>query len=244
MIIAVINAFKSYFDSIKIINELKLWKYFSVPIIISVITAVMIGTATYFLSSDLGTVIAELWPWEFGKETFLLFGNFFSAMVIILAGLILYKYIVLAISSPFMGPVSQKIENHLYGEKYVNKNTSFSESLVRGIRINGRNLIWEIILTFLIVILGLVPLIGVFSSILLILVQAYYAGFGNMDYTLERHYNYKDSIAFVKENKGVAIGNGIVFMLFLIIPIIGVILVLPFSVTAATSETLKKIHSK
>ena len=72
--------------------------------------------------------------------------------------------------------------------------------------------------------------------------QAYFAGFGNMDYTLERHYNFKDSVSFVKRNRGLATGNGIVFMLFLLVPIIGVILVLPFSVTAATTETIKKIQ--
>ena len=65
-----------------------------------------------------------------------------------------------------------------------------------------------------------------------------------MDYTLERHFKYKESINFVKKNKGIAIGNGIVFMLFLLIPIIGVILVLPLSVTAATTETIKKIQLK
>ena len=59
-----------------------------------------------------------------------------------------------------------------------------------------------------------------------------------MDYTLERHLNYKDSITFVKNNKGIAIGNGIVFMLFLLIPVIGIILVLPLSVTAASIKTV------
>ena len=63
-----------------------------------------------------------------------------------------------------------------------------------------------------------------------------------MDYTLERHYNYKDSITFVKQHKGIAIGNGIVFMLLLMIPVIGIILVLPLSVVSATKETVKRVH--
>ena len=75
------------------------------------------------------------------------------------------------------------------------------------------------------------------------MVQSYYAGFGNMDYTLERHYNYKDSINFVRRNRGIAIGNGLVFIMFLLIPFIGVILVLPLSVTAASLSTVKLIKT-
>jgi len=74
-------------------------------------------------------------------------------------------------------------------------------------------------------------------------VQSYYAGFGNMDYTLERHFKYSESIQFVRQNKGIAIGNGIVFMLMLLIPVVGIILVLPLSVTAASTETLKVLQN-
>ena len=96
----------------------------------------------------------------------------------------------------------------------------------------------ELLLTIPILLLGLLPVIGLLSTVLLFLVQAYYAGFGNMDYTLERHFNYKDSLNFVRKHRGVAVGNGIVFMLFLLIPIIGVIFVLPLSVTAASVKTV------
>src|SRR5690554_8052550 len=79
---------------------------------------------------------------------------------------------------------------------------------------------------------------------LLFLVQSYYAGFGNMDYTLERHFKYAESIQFVKKNRGLAIGNGIVFMLVLLIPVVGIILVLPLSVTAASTETLRVLENQ
>ena len=68
-----------------------------------------------------------------------------------------------------------------------------------GIRINLRNLGKELLLTIPILIIGLIPVIGIISTVLLFLMQAYYAGFGNMDYTLERHFNYKQSIQFVRE---------------------------------------------
>ena len=62
-----------------------------------------------------------------------------------------------------------------------------------------------------------------------------------MDYTLERHFNYKESVKFVGRHKGLAVGNGIVFMLLFLIPVLGVILVLPLSVVAASKVTLEEI---
>ena len=100
----------------------------------------------------------------------------------------------------------------------------------------------ELLLTIPILLLGFIPIIGLFSTVLLFLVQAYYAGFGNMDYTLERHFKYNESLQFVRNHRGLAIGNGIVFMLFLLIPIIGVILVLPLSVTAASIKTVEALQ--
>ncbi|MGB6267718.1 MAG: EI24 domain-containing protein, partial [Olleya sp.] len=94
-----------------------------------------------------------------------------------------------------------------------------------------------------ILLLKFIPVVNIFSTALLFLVQGYYAGFGNMDYTLERHYNYKNSIHFIKQNRGIAIGNGVVFILFLLIPVIGVILVLPLSVTAASLSTVKLMNA-
>ena len=92
--------------------------------------------------------------------------------------------------------------------------------------------------------LKFIPLVNIFSTLLLFLLQAYYAGFGNMDYTLERHFNYRDSVHFIQKRRGFAIGNGIVFMLCLLIPVVGIIIVLPLSVTAATTKTLNLLHDK
>jgi CysZ protein len=154
----------------------------------------------------------------------------------------------MALSAPFMSPVSEKIEIHLLGEESKlsdqHRNTSFHQQLWRGIRINVRNLLMELWLTIIILIISLIPVIGWFTSLILFFIQAYYAGFGNMDYTLERHFKYKESVSFVRKHRGIAIGNGIVFMLFLLIPVIGVILVLPLSVTAASTETIKLLSAQ
>lgn len=238
---------KAYTGAFELISKLKLWKYFVIPITISVITATAIGLSAYGFSDDVGKFISRIWVWEWGKETFITISEIFGGLLIIILGLVLYKHIIMALSAPFMSPVSEKIEAHSLGVNSQlskqHRKTSFQQQLWRGIRINVRNLFMELWLTIVILIISLIPIIGWFTSLLLFFVQAYYAGFGNMDYTLERHFKYKESVSFVRKNRGVAIGNGIIFMLFLLIPVIGVILVLPLSVTAASRETVKLLNN-
>ncbi|PTM09386.1 MAG: coproporphyrinogen III oxidase [Bacteroidetes bacterium] len=239
---------KAYAGAFELISKLKLWKYFVIPILISIITAVFIGLSAYGFSDNIGQFISSIWKWEWGKETFTTISEIFGGLIIIVIGLVLYKHIIMALSAPFMSPVSEKIEAHLLGEdsklKHQHRNTSFQEQLWRGIRINIRNLFMELWLTAIILIISLIPVIGWFTSLFLFFIQAYYAGFGNMDYTLERHYKYSESLTFVRKNRGIAVGNGIVFMLFLLIPVIGVILVLPLSVTAASIKTVEVLNSE
>ncbi len=245
MIKNIISSIKAYFGAFSLISKLKLWKYFAVPMLISIVTAISIAVSAYGLSDDIGYYISKIWVWQWGKETFTTIGNVVGGLLIIALGLILYKHIIMALSAPFMSPVSEKIEAYLTGkQEHSHRNTSFFQQLWRGLRINIRNLFMEIILTILILIISIIPVIGWITSILLFVVQAYYAGFGNMDYTLERHYKYADSVKFVRKHRGLAIGNGLVFMGFLFIPVIGVILVLPLSVTAATLKTVEALQPK
>lgn len=210
---------------------------------ISFITATLIGLSVWGFSDNIGELISKLWFWEWGAQTFRTISDILGGLIVVAIGLILYKHIVMALSAPFMSPVSEKIEAHLLGVEHTHRETSNVSQLWRGIRINFRNLFMELLLSIPILILSFIPVVNFFTSILLFLVQSYYAGFGNMDYTLERHFPYAESIRFVKKNKGIAIGNGIVFMLMLLIPVIGIILVLPLSVTASTTETVKLLEA-
>lgn len=243
MIKNILKGLQAYSGGFALLSKLKLWKYFAVPIIISIVVAIIIISASYGLSDNLGQWIAKIWGWDFGKSVFVSFSTIVGGLIILVIGLILFKHIIMALSAPFMSPVSEKIEAYLMGADYVKKpQSSFHAQLWRGIRINGRNLILELIIAIPILLLKFIPVINIFSTILLLMVQAYYAGFGNMDYTLERHFSYRESIRFVKQRKGLAIGNGIGFLLLLLIPFIGVLLVLPLSVTAASIRTVKAIE--
>ena len=239
MIKNIFKGIKAYTGTFKLMRQLGLWKYFGVPILISVVSALLIGLLAWGLSGSIGGLISKIWFWEWGSETFRKISDVLGALTIIALGLIAYKHIILALSAPFMSPVSEKIEAHLLGETHQHRNTSNASQLWRGVRINVRNLLLELMFTIPLLILSFIPGVNIITSVLIFLIQAYYAGFGNMDYTLERHFDYSESTKFARNNSGIAIGNGIVFMAMLFIPVIGIILVLPLSVTASTTETVR-----
>ena len=212
--------------------------------LISFLVFSMILVVSFSLSNSIGSYIASFWSWDFGQETIHAISRFFGGLLIIIFGFISFKHIIMALSAPFMGPISKIIEDDINGVVSQVKTSTPSGLLMRGIRISLRNLLRELVLSIPILLFGLIPVVGFFSVVMLFLMQAYFAGFGNMDYTLERHFSYQKSVFFVKKNKGLAMGNGIVFMLFLLIPFLGVILVHPLSVTAATIVTVKSINKE
>jgi len=243
MIVNIIEGIKAYFGTLGLISKLRLWKYFIIPILISILTGLSILALAYFLSDNIGNIISKIWLWEWGAQTFKTISGVVGALLILALGVVFYKHIVMALSAPFMSPVSEKIEIHLLGaDAHTNRNTTFMQQLFRGLRLNLRNLFRELILIIPLVLLSFIPVIGIMFTILIFLVQAYYVGFGNMDYTMERHLNYKESIQFVKQHRGTAIGNGLVFMLILFIPIIGFILTIPIAVVAASTETVRILN--
>jgi len=232
------NIFKGlqvYTGAYGLISKLKLWKYFIVPIIISIVVFGLVFLSAWGLSDNLGLWIASMWPWDIGKGIITTISTYISGIVILALGLITYKHVIMALSSPFMSPVSEKIEAYYTGQPAKNyTNITFSQQLARSIRISLRNLTKELLYTLPILLLKFIPIVNIFSTALLFLVQAYYAGVSNMDYTLERHFNYRESIQFIKKHRGLAIGNGIGFLLLLLVPVVGIILVLPLSVTSAS----------
>ena len=242
MLKGVYQGCSAYSEVYEIISRLKLWKFFVIPMLISFLVFSMILLVSFSLSSSIGSYIASFWSWDFGQETIHAISRFFGGLLIIIFGFISFKYIIMALSAPFMGPISKIIEDDINGVVSQVKTSTPSGLLMRGIRISLRNLLRELVLSIPILLFGLIPVVGFFSVVMLFLMQAYFAGFGNMDYTLERHFSYQKSVFFVKKNKGIAMGNGIVFMLFLLIPFLGVILVHPLSVTAATIVTVKSIN--
>ena len=231
------SGISSYFSAFQIISKLGLWKYFLVPIVISLFVAGGLWATISALSGSLAAWLLPWIPWELvtGWVLNILFG---------LVGFILFKHLVIACVSPFMTPLAQKVEEHLTGNytKYSGFNGSKAvKDLFRGLSIATRNIFKELFYVIPLFLLGLIPVLTIPCMILIFLIQAYFAGFGNMDYTLEGHYSVRESTRFVKKNRWLAIGNGTVFLLLLGTGI-GFLVAPPLAAVAGAKETVKRLE--
>ena len=198
------------------IPKFGLWSYFLLPGIISVLLAVGIGSISFFLGDDLGELLADLLPeangdgwlggvWNWIKSGLQSVAGWMGSILILAISIILYKNLVIAFVGPFLSPLTEKVEFELTGIKQ--QSPPFFSSLVRGITLALRNIFKEVLLVSILFLIGLFPLFSVPAAILIFIIQAYYAGAGNMDFTLERYFNRKESIRFIRKNKGMAIGT-------------------------------------
>jgi len=125
-------------------------------------------------------------------------------------------FFLLLVLSPVFSLVSEKVTTKLLGKTYHYSTTQFIKDILRGIKITLRNLFYEYLFIALIsILLYLSPknsISNFIGNVLLVLVTSYYYGFTLLDYALENHqFNYKKSLYFVKNNKGISIGLGLVY---------------------------------
>ena len=242
MIADILKGIQTYTRAIKIISKLNLWRFFLVPVIIGLFLGMLFISTAYKLSDDVGLYLSQIWPFEFGKGFIDGLSSWVAGFLIFILGIILYKHALMALASPFMTPVSEKVEAHLTGKTTVINESRFVSQLTRSIQLNTKNLLKELAITLPLMLLSLIPVIGLIGVAFIFYFQAYYTGFGNMDYTLERYFNYKQSKQFVKKNKGLAVGNGAVFTAMLLIPYVGVMIALPIAAVAATINTVERLQ--
>lgn len=142
-----------------------------------------------------------------------------------------------------MSALSEKVEQDITGFE-TNRSVAVNiiPDLIRSLRINFRNIIRELMLTGLLLLFSLIPLVGIASGVLILMVQSYFAGFGNADFWAERHFSYRDTVRFMKSEKGMLVGNGIVYVLILAIPILGAFIAPPLATIAVTIEGTRELE--
>jgi CysZ protein len=215
-----------YFEAIQMASKFKLWRYLWIPGLISILTAFILVFLIFKFAAPLGDLLVAWYKADFAREWFMLAARISAVIVLTGTGLVLFRYIVLILSFPFMSLVSQKLEYGLYGDIAGQVGAypalTFVNELIRGAVISGILISRELGLLIILYILTLIPGMALITTPIIFIVQAYHAGCANLDYTLERYFSVKDALNFMRLEKGMAFGNGAVFLILLGIPVVGI----------------------
>lgn len=231
-----------------------LWWYFLFPILLNILffiggfygIEVLTTTAKEWVSESLSPSNEPLFGIEFLKDTSPYFQKFVGGFIWLIFKLSFFfifatfgGYLVIICLSPVFAILSEKTEEILDGKKYPFNPDQLMRDIVRGILIALRNVSIETFYLLLFFILGFIPLVGQFAAVLLFFISAYFYGFSFIDYSLERqHFSVTQSVQFMRKNKVVAIVNGSVFALIMLIPIIGITLAGFVSIIAVVAATI------
>lgn len=232
-----------YFKHLSLVRKNSLGRYFLAPFLIGIILLGTIGTSAYGLSDNLSRFLVRWYPLEFGANFIATASTWLSGILIFVFGILIVKYVVIILASPFMSPMSLKIETSgSYSPSAPTQILGPVAGIWRGLRLASSNIVKELILTLILLLLSvIIPIISPVTVVLIFIIQAYFAGAGNMDYTLERYFDVKDSKRFIRANRGLAIGNGLVFVALLMLGL-GFFIAPPLGTLAATPEVLKKLE--
>ncbi len=238
-----IIAIQAYFQAHRFIVKHKLWKWILIPGIIYT-TFFIIGI---FFFSHTSSDFIEWVALKTGLNTWLqrmnngffkflfIMGHLLLWLILMLFYFSLFKYVFLIVGSPMFAYLSERTEAIMEGKEFPFNLKQFWRDIKRGVNIALRNSLWQTVYTLSILFLSLIPLAGWLTPILALMVECYYYGFSMLDYSMERHKKSPtESIFFIGNHKGLAIGNGLVFYLMHLLPIVGWILAPAYSVVAAT----------
>lgn len=248
------TGFSSYSNAVTFISEHKLGRYFLYPVIIMLVLFVASLFGIFQLSDALGEWLIGLTglnePGNEGMMGFLKGGiSFLLGIIIKIFLFFIYlwfqKYIVLILMSPVLALLSEKVDEIRTGQKYPFDTDQFIRDVVRGIGIALRNMLIEFAVIILCFFISWIPVIGWVTPVFLFFVSAYFYGFSMIDYTSERRkLSIGQSVAFIRRNKGLAIGNGMVYSLIFMIPFLGVIVAPVLGVVAATLGASKVVEKE
>jgi CysZ protein len=239
----IIIAFQSYGQAHQFIKRHNLWKWIIPP---GIVYMLLFCVSMYFFGRSASSVIEYLstitglrnWTDRMHSRIigfFVTIGGMMLWLILMLFYFSLFKYIWLIIGSPIFAYISEKTETIIEEKNFPLSFPQLLKDIFRGVRISIRNSLWQSVYLVSILLLSLIPVIGWVTPVFTILIECYYYGFSMLDYSCERHnLTTSESVHFIGARKGLAIGNGLLFYLMHLVPIIGWVLAPAYAVIAAT----------
>ena len=243
MLKEIVIAIQSYFRAHQFISKHRLWKWILIPGILYMILFV-VGMFFFWESSDAAVTYLSrrmgIDRWLHQQESgilsfFFLMGEIMVRLILVLFYFSLFKYLFLIIGSPLFAYLSEKTESIIEGKDYPFNLKQLLKDVIRGVKLALRNTLWQTVYTVSLLILSFFPVVGWITPVITLFIECYYYGFSMLDYSCERHkLSPSESITYIGNHKGLAIGNGMVFYLMHLVPVVGWVLAPSYAVVAAT----------
>lgn len=239
----VLAAIQAYGKAHQFIMQHKLWKWILIP---GIVYCLLFMTGSYFVWGYSGDFVeylfnllpVKIWIQDLGSSWisfFVILLGFSIRIMILLLYFSYYKYLFLVFASPLFAYLSEKTDALLGGKEMPTGMAQYLKDVVRGIRISLRNAVNQTLCVIALILLSFIPVVGWITPLFAFFLECYFFGFSMMDYSCERNQlSYRDSIRFIKAHRGIAIGNGLVFYIFMFVPVIGWVMAPSYAAIAAT----------
>jgi len=248
----IIISIQSYIDAHHFIRQHRLWKWIVIPGIIS--TLLFIVGMYFFLQSTNDAVSffnkqigIQAWLDQQSSEglNFLfLMAGLILQLILVFFYFSLFKYLFLIVSSPVFAYLSEKTTSILEGRDYPFSWPEVMKDASRGIKLALRNALWQTVYLLSLLLASLIPVVGWVTPLVAMFIECYYFGFSMMDYSCARNkLTPSESIEYIGNHRGLAVGNGIMFLLMHGAVLIGWVLAPSYAVVAATIS-LHKMGTK
>ncbi len=216
-----------YWKALRFIEKHGLWRLLIIPSIFNLIIAVLIGIFAWNFSNTIVIWIMENFDFEKGDSNLV---NFIEKLLLVgvrvavfFLYLKIYRYAILIVFAPFLAYISDRVQSIVSPGREPLCTRTFFAYCTRGMRLAVKNFFIELIITtgillFSLLIGWLLPL----APFAILAVESYFFGYAMIDYRNE-YYDIPPDVSheIIAEHSGLAIGNGLIFNISLLIPLIG-----------------------
>lgn len=169
---------------------------------------------------------------------FITMGSFWLWFTLLLFYFALFKYLFLVFFAPLFAYLHLRIVAIQQATPFVFDRITYLKLLWRSVTVNVNNMLWQTVYLIPIVLVCTLPVVGWFTPLFTLLMECYFLGFAMMDFGLATEkQNRSIASAYVSKHKGLPIGNGIVFYLLHLLPIVGWITAPFYALVAAHLNT-------
>lgn len=253
MLKEIIISLQAYYEAHRFIVKHRLWKWILIP---GLIYTILFIVGIYFFWTSSNTAIewvllkTGVKGWldrmhESWLKFFFIVGQIILRLVLLLFYFSLFKFLFLIIGSPVFAYLSEKTESIIENKEFPFSFSQLIKDIVRAIGIALRNMLWQSVYLVSILILSFIPIAGWITPLVALFVECYYLGFSMLDYSSERNkLSVTESIDLISHHRGLAIGNGMVFYMMHLVPVLGWLFAPSYAVIAATLSLhkAKKTH--